>query len=91
MDLPTVEKAIPTISMDSDNQIVLVKVNNSKDNMNSSRHVNRWLKYVRKLKISAVIALDHVHKSKNLIDQFSKGVSHNVTDGASKKMSLRPT
>ncbi|KAK1558124.1 hypothetical protein QYE76_016361 [Lolium multiflorum] len=39
MDLPVVEKPIPAIPMNCDNQTVIVKVNSSKDNMKSSRHV----------------------------------------------------
>jgi hypothetical protein len=33
IDLPVVEKLIPAISMSCDNQTVITKVNNSKDNM----------------------------------------------------------
>jgi hypothetical protein len=38
MDLSIVEKPLPAILMNSDNQMVIVKVDNSKDNMKSSRH-----------------------------------------------------
>jgi hypothetical protein len=41
LDLPVVEKPIPAIFMNCDNQIVITKVNSSKDNMKSSRHVKR--------------------------------------------------
>jgi hypothetical protein len=41
MDLPIVEKRIPAILMNCDNQTVIVKVNSSKDNMKSSSHV-KW-------------------------------------------------
>ena len=41
MDLPVVEKPIPTISMNCDNQTVITKVNSSKNNMKSTRHVKR--------------------------------------------------
>ena len=61
MDLPVVEKPIPATSMNCDNQTVIIKVNSSKDNMKSTRHVKRWLKSVRKLRNSGVIALDYVH------------------------------
>jgi hypothetical protein len=44
MDLPVVEKPIPTISMNCDNQTVITKVNSSKDNTKSTRHVKRRLK-----------------------------------------------
>ena len=41
MDLPMVEKPIPTILMNCDNETVIIKVNSSKDNIKSSRHVKR--------------------------------------------------
>ena len=91
MDLPVVEKPIPAISMNCDNQTVIVKVNSSKNNMKSSRHVKRCLKSVRKLRNSGVIALDYVHTTKNLADQFTKGLSRNVVDSASSEMGMRPT
>jgi hypothetical protein len=91
MDLPVVEKPILTISMTCDNQSMIIKVNSSKDNMKSTRHVKRRPKSVRKLRNSKVIALDYVHTSKNLVDQFSKGLPRNVIDSASSEMGLRPT
>jgi hypothetical protein len=91
MDLPVVEKPIPAISMNCDNQTVIVKVNSSKDNMKSTRHVKRRLKFVRKLRNSGVIALDYVNTSKNLADQFTKGLSRNVIEGALRELGLRPT
>jgi hypothetical protein len=90
-DLPMVEKPITTIPMNCDNQTVIVKVNSSKDNMKSSRHVKRRLKSVRKLKNSGVIALDYVQTAKNLADPFTKGLSRNMIDFALRKMGLRPT
>ncbi|KAK1615396.1 hypothetical protein QYE76_020913 [Lolium multiflorum] len=48
MDLPMVEKPIPAILMNCDNQTVIVKVKSSKDNMKSSKHIKRRLKSVRK-------------------------------------------
>ena len=75
MDLPIVEKPISAILMNCYNQSVIVKVNSSKDNMKSSRHVKRQLKSLRKLKNSGVIALDYVQTVKNLADQFTKGLS----------------
>jgi hypothetical protein len=50
MDLPIVEKPILAILMNYDNQTMIIKVNSSKDNMKSSRHVKKRLKFVRKLK-----------------------------------------
>ena len=91
MDLPIVEKPIPAILMNCDNQTVIVKINSSKDNLKSSRHVKRRLKSVRKLRNSGVIALDYIQTAKNLADQFTKGLSRNVIDNASLELGLRPT
>ena len=91
MDLPVVEKSIPAISMNCDNQTVITKVNSSRDNMKSTRHVKRRLKSVRKFKNSRVIALDCVYTSSNLADQFTKGLLHNVIESASREMGMRPT
>ena len=91
MDLSIVEKPIPTILMNCDNQTVIVKVNSSKDNMKSSRHVKKRLKSIRKLRNSGVIALYYVQTAKNLADQFTKGHSRNVIDNASMELGLKPT
>jgi hypothetical protein len=85
------EKPVPAISMNCDNQTVITKINSSKNNIKSTRHVKRRLKSIRNLRNSKVIALDYVHTSKNLIDQFTKGLSRNVIDSASSEMGLRPT
>jgi hypothetical protein len=68
MDLPMVEKPIPAILMNCDNETVIIKVNSSTDNMKSSRHVKRRLKSVRKLRSSGVIALDYIPTAENLVD-----------------------
>ena len=47
-DLLIVEKPIPGILMNCDNQTVITKVSSSKDNMKSSRHIKRRLKSVKK-------------------------------------------
>jgi hypothetical protein len=86
-----VEKTISAISMNCDNQTVITNVNNSKDNMESSRHVKRRLKSIKKLRNSEVISLDYVHTTKNLVDQFTKGLSRNVIESASIEMGMRPT
>jgi hypothetical protein len=36
LDLPVVEKPVPAISMNCNNQTVIIKINNSKDNMKST-------------------------------------------------------
>ena len=86
-----VEKPIPAIFMNCDNQTVIIKVNSSRDNMKSTRHVKRRLKSIRKLRNFGVIVLNYVHTSSNLADQFTKGLSHNVIDSASREMGMRPT
>jgi hypothetical protein len=91
MDLPIFEKPLLIILMNCDNQMMIVKVNSSEDNMKSSRHITRQLKFVGKMKNSEVITLDYIHIEKNLADLFTKGLSHNVINAASKKMCLRPT
>ena len=59
--------------------------------MKTTRHVKQGLKSVRKLRNSEVIALDYVHTSNNLVDQFTKGLSRNMIESASREMGLRPT
>jgi hypothetical protein len=90
MDLPMVEKSILAIIMNCDNETMIIKVNSSKDNMKSSRHVKRRLKYVRKLRSSGVITLDYIPTTENLADQFTKGLSRSVIDNASRELGLRP-
>ena len=41
MDLPVVEKLVPAILMNCDNQTMIVKVNSAKDNAKSLRHVKK--------------------------------------------------
>ena len=90
MDLPVVEKPVPAILINCDNQTVIVKINSAKDNAKSSRHVKRRLKSVRKLRNSGVISVTYISIEKNLADPFTKGLSRNVIEGASRDMDLRP-
>ena len=90
MDLSVVEKPLPAILMNCDNQIVIVKVNSAKDNAKSSRHVKRRLKSVRKLRNSGVITVTYIQTDKNLTDPFTKGLSWNVIDSTSREMGMRP-
>jgi hypothetical protein len=91
MDLSIVEKPLPAILMNCDNQTMIVKVDSSNDNMKSSRHIKRQLKSIKKMRNSRVITLDYIHTKKNLADPFTKGLSRNVIDAASKEKGLRPT
>jgi hypothetical protein len=90
MDLPIIEKPLLIVLMNCDNQSVIVKVDSSKDNMRSSRHIKRQLKSTRKMRNSRVITLDYIHTEKSLADPYTKGLSRNVTDVVSKDMGLRP-
>ena len=85
-----VEKPVPAILMNCDNQSVIVKVNSSKDNAKSSRHVKKRLKSIRKLRNSGVIAVTYVHTDKNLAYPFIKELSRNVIESASREMCMRP-
>jgi hypothetical protein len=76
--------------MTCDNQTAIVKVNSSKDNMKSSMHVLRRQKSARKMRNTGVIALGYVQTTKNLADQFTKGLSQNVIDNALRALGLRP-
>jgi hypothetical protein len=44
INLPMVEKQIPAILINCDNQMVITKVKNSQDDMKSTKHVKRRLK-----------------------------------------------
>jgi hypothetical protein len=88
MDLPIIEKPLSAILMNYNNQTVIVKVDSSKDNMKLSRYIKRRLKSVRKMRNSRIVTLDYIHNKKNLTDPFTKGLSRNVIDVASKEMGL---
>ena len=89
IDLPVIEKPVPAILMNCDNQMVIVKVNSAKDNAKSSRYVKRRLKSVRKMRNSRVIYVTYIQTDKNLADLFIKGLSQNVIESASREMDLR--
>jgi hypothetical protein len=90
MNLMMVEKLILANLMNYDNETMIIKVNSSKDNMKSSRHVKGQLESVRKLRSSGVIALDYIPTAENLADQFTRGLSRSMIDNASKELGLRP-
>jgi hypothetical protein len=89
-DLPVVEKPISAILMNCDNQTVIAKVNSANDNVKSTGHVKRRLKFVRKLRNSGVIIVAYIQTNKNLADPFTKGLSRNVIEIASREMCVRP-
>jgi hypothetical protein len=63
-NLPVVEKSIPAICMNCDNQTVITKVNSVKDNAKSIGHVKRHLKSIRKLRNSGVITVAYIQTDK---------------------------
>jgi hypothetical protein len=89
-DLPVVEKPIPAILMNCDNQTVITKVNSAKDNAKSTRHIKRCLKTVRKLRNSRVITVSYIQTYKNLAYPFTKWLSRNVIEIAYREMGMRP-
>jgi hypothetical protein len=48
------------------------------------------LKTVRKLRNSGVITVSYIQTDKNLVDPFTKGLSQNVIEIASREMGMRP-
>ena len=70
LNLHVIEKG-DCYSYNSNNKILIVKVNNSKDTVKSSRHVKRHLKSVRKLRNSIVIMVTYIQIDKNLADPFT--------------------
>ncbi|WVZ85736.1 hypothetical protein U9M48_032625, partial [Paspalum notatum var. saurae] len=79
-----VEKPIPAILMNYNNQTAIAKVNSDKKNAKSSRHVRRRVKSVRKMRHFGVISVTYIQTEKNLADPFTKGLSL-----ASREMGLR--
>jgi hypothetical protein len=69
---------------------VITKINSAKDNAKSTKHVKRRLKSVRNLRNFGVITVAYVQTDKNLTDPFTKGLSRNVIEIASREMGLRP-
>jgi hypothetical protein len=89
-DLLVVEKPIPAILINCDNQIVITKVNSAKDNAKSTRYVKRRLKSIIKLRNFGVITVAYIQTDKNLVDPFAKGLSQNVIEITSREMGMRP-
>jgi hypothetical protein len=84
MDLFIIEKHLSTILINCDYQTVIVKVDSSKDNIKSSRHIMRRSKSIKKMRNSRVITLDYIQTKMNLADLFTNGLLRNVIDTASK-------
>ena len=76
--------------MNFGNQRVIGKAKISKDNVQSTKHIRRRLKTVRKSRNSGVMALDYIQTAKNLANPFTKGLSRIVIENASREMGMRP-
>lgn len=63
MDLPIVEKSILIISMNNDNQSMIIKMTSSKNNMKSTRYVQMHLRSVNFFKKTRYVLM-----SKNILD-----------------------
>jgi hypothetical protein len=85
-----VEKPIPAILMNCDNQTVIGKVTSSKDNVKSSIHVKILLKSLRKSRNSEIISVTYISTDKNLAEPFTKGIPCNVLQIASRVIGMRP-
>ncbi|WVZ51699.1 hypothetical protein U9M48_002814 [Paspalum notatum var. saurae] len=72
-NLPVVEKPIPAILMNCDNQTAIAKVNSDKENVKSSRHVRRRVKSVRKMRHSGVISVTYIQTEKNTARSLYEG------------------
>jgi hypothetical protein len=89
INLSIVEKLLLAILINCDNQTVIVKVDSSNDNI-KSKYTSKTVKVCQKMRNSRVIILDYIQTEKNLNNLFTKGLSSNVIDAASKEMELRP-
>jgi hypothetical protein len=90
MYLIIVEKSIIATLMYCDNQMIIMKVTRSNDNMKPLRNVKRWLKSIMKLRSFGVIVVDYVNIAKNMTYPSTESLSQNVIDNASKNIGLRP-
>jgi hypothetical protein len=61
MDLPMVDKPVPTILLHCDNQSVITIVCNTKENAKFSRHVKRRIKSVRHLGNTGEIVVEYIN------------------------------
>ena len=61
MDLPMVDKPVPTILLHCDNQSVITIVGNAKENAKFSRHVKRRIKSVRHLRNTGEIVVEYIN------------------------------
>jgi hypothetical protein len=89
-NLSVVEKPVLVILLNYDNQAMITKVNSAEDNAKSTRYVIRHLKIVRKLRNFGVITVYYIKTDKNLANPFTKELSQNVIDIASREMGTRP-
>ena len=89
-DMPMLDNKLPTVLLHCDNQALIAKVKNKKENMKSNMHVKRRLKTVKSLMDTGCITVTYVKTDVNLADIFTKGVYRKTLVSASYGMGMRP-
>ena len=74
MDLPMVDKPVPTILLHCDNQSMITIVGNAKENAKFSRHVKRRIKSVKHLRNTEEIVVEYINTAQKLGGPFYKGI-----------------
>ena len=87
-DIPFWPKPVPAICIHCDNQAALSRAHNFVYN-GKSRHIRRRHNTVRQLLSNGTISIDYVRTNDNLADPFTKGLSREKIDCASREMGLK--
>ena len=87
-DIPFWPKPVPAVCIHYDNQAALRKAHNFVYN-GKSRHIRRRHNTVRQLLSNGTISIDYVRTNDNLADPFTKGLSREKIDCASRGMGLK--
>lgn len=87
-DIPFWPKPVTTICIHCDNQAALSRAKSSVYN-GKSRHIRRRHNTIRKLLSKGIISIDYVRSKDNLADPFTKGLSREIIEVASRGMGLR--
>ncbi|KAG9440057.1 hypothetical protein H6P81_020222 [Aristolochia fimbriata] len=89
-EIPLLDKPIPAILINCDNQATIMKVKSKNHNSKSSRHIELRYKILRKLTSTGIITLSYVKSMENLADHLTKGLSRGQVQFASRGMGLKP-
>ena len=87
-DIPFWPKPVTAICIHCDNQAALSRAKNLVYN-GKSRHIRRRHNTVRQLLSNGTISIDYVRTNDNLADPFTKGLSREKIDCASRGMGLK--